>query len=143
MPYNYGYQSPYYPPPMPDNLMQYRQQPMQPQPPAQQSGSGVLWVQGEEGAKAYMVAPGNSVLLMDSEGSRFYLKCTDQSGMPQPLRIFDYTERTAGLQSVPAAPQAPAGDYVTRAEFDALAALVGEIKGKSKKAVKEDTDDGK
>lgn len=32
----------------------------------QQSGSGITWVQGEEGAKAYMVAPGNSVLLMDS-----------------------------------------------------------------------------
>lgn len=133
MPYNYGYQNPYYPQPMPDNLAQYRQnqmmQSMQPQPPAQ-SQSSVLWVQGEEGAKAYMVAPGNSVLLMDSEGSRFYLKSTDQSGMPQPLRIFDYSERTAVPQSVPAAPQTQVGDYVTRAEFDALAALVGEIKGK-------------
>lgn len=144
----YGYQNPYYPPPMPDNLAQYRQRPMMPQQPMQaqptaQSQSGVLWVQGEEGAKAYMVAPGNSVLLMDSEGSRFYIKCTDQSGMPQPLRVFDYTERTAAPQSLSAAPQAPEGDYVTRKEFDALAALVGEIKGKSKKTAKEDTEDGR
>lgn len=144
----YGYQNPYYPQPVPDNLAQYRmmQQPAPPQPaqaPAQQTGSGVLWVQGEEGAKAYLVAPGNSVLLMDSEGSRFYIKCTDQSGMPQPLRIFDYTERTTASQSVPAAPQTQAADYVTRQEFEALAAQVGEMKGKAKKVVKEGADDGK
>lgn len=145
----YGYQNLYYPQPMPDNLAQYRQNqmippPMQVQTPAQSqtSGSGVLWVQGEEGAKAYMVAPGNSVLLMDSEGSRFYIKSTDQSGMPHPLRIYDYTERTAVPQSVPAAQQGAAGEYVTRKEFDALAALVGEMKGKNKKAVKEETKDG-
>lgn len=146
----YGYQNPYYPAPMPDNLAQYRQNQMMPQPmqvhsPAQTqtSGSGVLWVQGEEGAKAYMVAPGNSVLLMDSEGSRFYIKSTDQSGMPQPLRIFDYTERTGGQPLAPVTASAPAGEYVTRKEFDALAAAVGELKGKGKKTVKEDAEDGK
>ena len=36
---------------------------------------------------------------MDSEASVFYLKSTDMSGMPQPLRIFDYTERTTQSQS--------------------------------------------
>jgi hypothetical protein len=48
-----------------------------------------------EGAKAYPVTAGNSVLLMDSEESVFYIKTTDQSGMPQPLRVYDYKERTA------------------------------------------------
>lgn len=89
--------------PVPDRLAQLRQnqmqQPMipgpaqpQPTPPAPQSNP--IWVQGEEGAKAYMVAPGSSVMLMDSENTVFYLKSSDQSGMPLPLRIFDYTERT-------------------------------------------------
>ena len=54
------------------------------QRPYQQHQNGLLWVQGEEAAKAYMVAAGNSVLLMDSEKHSFYIKSTDQSGMPMP-----------------------------------------------------------
>lgn len=60
----------------------------------QSNNSGIVWVQGEAGAKSYLVGAGNSVMLMDSEQSVFYIKSTDQSGMPLPLRIFDYTERT-------------------------------------------------
>ena len=67
-----------------------------------------------------MVAPGNSVLLMDSENSAFYIKSTDASGMPQPLRIFDYTERGAAQR----APASPLPDYVSRQEFDALKARI-------------------
>ena len=64
------------------------------QPMAQQGNNGLIWVQGEAGAKSYIVAPGNTVMLMDSEGERFYLKSADVSGMPMPLRIFEYKERT-------------------------------------------------
>ena len=81
-----------------------------------------IWVQGEEGAKAYMVAAGNSVLLMDSENSAFYIKSTDASGMPLPLRVFDYKERTTATKMPPQTAQQPGGEFVTRAEFDALAA---------------------
>ena len=31
---------------------------------------------------------------MDSESNSFYIKSCDASGMPLPLRIFDYKERT-------------------------------------------------
>ena len=127
----YPYQSNFFQPPMPDQLAHLRQQ--QFQAPQQQSGSGILWVQGEEGAKAYMVAPNSSVLLMDSENSSFYIKSTDASGMPQPLRIFDYTERTAAR-----APEVPAQEYVTRAEFDALAARLDAVTARNGK---EDTED--
>ena len=66
------------------------------QPVVQQpvNDTGILWVQGEAGAKSWAVAPGKSVMLMDSESNTFYIKSSDQSGMPMPLRIFDYTERT-------------------------------------------------
>jgi len=57
--------------------------------------TGILWVQGEAGAKSWAVAPGKSVMLMDSESNTFYIKSSDQSGMPMPLRIFDYQERTS------------------------------------------------
>ena len=103
----------------------------------QQSGSGIIWVQGEEGAKAYMVAPGNSVLLMDSENSAFYIKSTDQSGMPMPLRIFDYQERTSGKQPAQAI-QNQEDSYVTRKEFDALVARLDELTQTRKQTKKEE-----
>lgn len=118
MPYNpYAYQMPtYYGQPMPDNLAQLRQgtgyqSPMMQQPTAQtaQATPSIIWVQGEEGAKAYMVAAGNSVLLMDSENSAFYIKSTDASGMPLPLRVFDYKERTTATKCPLRRRSSPAG----------------------------------
>lgn len=81
------------------------------------SGSGITWVQGETAAKAYPVAAGQSVLLMDSEESAFYIKSTDQSGMPQPLRIFDYKERTAS-KTEPHVATSKTEDYISRKEFE-------------------------
>ena len=73
------------------------------QPVVQQpvNDTGILWVQGEAGANSWAVAPGKSVMLMDSESNTFYIKSSDQSGMPMPLRIFDYTERTMQTQQHP------------------------------------------
>lgn len=131
----YGNYNQFYQPPLQDNLAQMRNnqymqmpqmQPMQSMQQAQnqQSNNGIIWVQGEEGAKAYMVAPGNSVLLMDSENSAFYIKSSDNSGMPMPLRIFDYVERNAKQQMQNIKPNV---EYVTRQEFDALSARINDI----------------
>ena len=137
---NYGYQYPYYgtQPPMPDNLAQLRmnanqmqnavtQPSMTPQPMQQQS-SQIIWVSGEAGAKSYMVAPGNTVMLLDAENSVFYLKSADASGMPLPLRIFDYKERSVMPQQVVggsvSAEQFNPDRFVTRKEFDELKASI-------------------
>ena len=69
---------------------------------------GIQWVQGLAGAKSFLVGAGESQLLMDSEANVFYIKSTDASGMPLPLRIFDYKERVETPQT---------GEYVTREEF--------------------------
>ena len=125
--YNYGYQPNYYGA-MPDNLNQLRAaqqmpqmpqvQQMQPPQPAQQA-SPIIWVQGEAGAKSYLVAPGNTVMLLDSENSTFYLKSADASGMPMPLRTFDYTERTAAAQNQPVNGAGGNMDkFITRDEFE-------------------------
>ena len=78
---NYGYQYPYYgsQPPMPDNLAQLRMnanqmqnavtQPSMPSQPMQQQSSQIIWDSGEAGAKSYLVAPGNTVMLLDAENS--------------------------------------------------------------------------
>ena len=84
--------------------------------------TGILWVQGEAGAKSWAVAPGKSVMLMDSESNTFYIKSSDNSGMPMPLRIFDYTERTHQLtQSVNAIQheqQIDTSQFITKEEFE-------------------------
>ena len=103
----------------PTNYNPYQQAAMQQyQQPAQQNG-GLTWVQGIEGAKSHFVSPGQSVLLMDSESNSFFIKSADVSGMPLPLRIFDYKERT--VQQAPQQPTAAVIDtssYITREEFE-------------------------
>lgn len=90
--YNNGY--PTYQP-YPSYAQPNSYSPQQPQMPSNNmSNNGIVWVQGEAGAKAYPVGSGNSVMLLDSENSVFYIKSTDISGMPLPLRIFDFKERT-------------------------------------------------
>lgn len=142
MAYPYGYQNPYYPQPMPDNLMQMRQmqqpqmQPqMQPQIQNPIAQGGVQWVNGEMEARNWMVAPNAAIALWDSSAPTVYLKQADASGKPT-LKIYDLVERT---ETAPNAPQKSGVEFVTREEFDRLAALVSEIKGKKKH--KEDEDD--
>ena len=85
----------------------------------QQAQSGnFIWVQGEAAAKAYPVASGQSVLLMDSEDSVMYIKSTDQSGMPQPLRIFEYKERTTNHSEPAVVKGSPNDEFVSRKEFE-------------------------
>ena len=99
----------------------YPQQYVQPtvQQPTQQN-NGIIWVQGEAAAKSYPVAAGQSMLLMDSENSTFYIKSTDQSGMPLPLRVFDYTERQNDATTNSSIVTQKNTDYVSRSEFDAF-----------------------
>ena len=125
MPNYYQPGSYYQPQPMPDQLAQLRQAAMQPvqQPPQ----TGMIWVQGETGAKSYLMAPGNTLPLWDSESQTIYIKSVDASGMPS-MRVLDYTERTTTPRQ--AAPAAPAEQYVTRAELDALSARVDALAAK-------------
>ena len=102
-----------------------------PQQPQGQQG-GVIWVQGEAGAKSYLVAPGSTVQLWDSEEKVIYLKSADPSGMPS-MKILDYT-----IRGEEAAKDAP--EYVTKADFDALAEKVKEL-SKRRKVVREVEDD--
>lgn len=113
-----GY-NPYFPAgynPYQQLAMQQYQQVMQPQ---QQNGGGLTWVQGIEGAKSHFVEPGRSALLMDSESNSFFIKSADTSGMPLPLRIFDYKERTVQqVQQQPTAAVIDTSSYITREEFE-------------------------
>lgn len=83
------------------------------------SPAGINWVQGSAGAKAYMVAPGATCVLFDSEEQLIYLKSADQSGMPT-MKVLEYTIREGG----------GGGDYVTRSEMAAVMKELHELKDK-------------
>ena len=147
------YRPTYYDPvqqnPMGQFNQQYQQQTAPPttQPIAQQGNNGLIWVQGEAGAKSFIVAPGNTVMLMDSEGERFYLKSADASGMPMPLRIFDYKERINAPTSdfkVPTSDFSELdGKYITREEFEQrMASVASQCQCRNKAKKKEDVTDG-
>lgn len=118
--------------PYQDRLAQLQNQYQQviPQMPAQvpqQASQGLLWVQGEAGAKSYLVAPNTTVLLMDADAQRFYLKSTDPSGIPS-LRTFEFTEvLPTHLQTVQQASESLDDKYVTRKEFEGVQAQYEEI----------------
>lgn len=124
----YGYQNPYYT--MQDNLAHLRQAQM----PASNSG-GVLWVTSEQEAMAFLIAPNSAVALWDSTAPRVYLKQADASGKPT-FKSYDLVERTETARD---ASRDAGASYVTREEFDALAASVRKLTDKKKH--KEDNDE--
>ena len=77
--------------------------------------SNITYVQGEAGAKAYSVNNNYMMLLMDAEDTKFYIKQTDQFGIPK-MRKFKFEEILDEEQ--------PQTDYVSRTDFEELKAQV-------------------
>ena len=109
------YQNPYY-------QQMYQQQPTQQQTVPQQNNS-IIWVQGEAGAKSYLVAPNTTVQLWDSESQTIYLKSADASGMPS-MKVIDYTVR--GSEMTNNAFSLDDKQFISREEFNGLK---GELDG--------------
>ena len=99
-----------------------------------QPQQSILWCQGIEGAKAYPVGAGNSVLLMDSDSHNMYIKSADQAGVPS-LRVFEYTEITGKKEE---APKIDTSNFVTRAELEEALA---KLKPKKKKLIEVEDDE--
>lgn len=113
-------------------------QPQQPQPASSVVNSGIIWVQGEAGAKSYLVAPNTTVQLWDSERQTIYLKSADASGMPS-IKTLDYTIREIPNNSVSLAPNFDSKAFATKEEVNILAeqinALKSNLEGVSKRSV--------
>ena len=101
------------------------------QPQMQPQQNGIIWVQGEAGAKSYLVAPNASVTLWDTESPTIYIKSADATGMPS-LKILDYKIRENAPRTISAE-----SNYATKADLEALAeqisALQTKVDGKEKK----------
>ena len=88
--------------------------------------NGIIWVSGEAGAKAYMVAPNNTIQLWDSESQTIYLKSADASGMPS-MKILDYTIRDSLKNSPNTAPVLSDDKLSTFATKDEIKAVSEQI----------------
>lgn len=93
------------------------------QPYNQPQNNTRIYVQGEAGAKSYLLAPDTTAILWDTEGQTFYVKSTDHSGMPS-MRIFDFIER--GVEPTPKV------EYATKEDIDAILKELEKVKGAKK-----------
>jgi len=114
--YNFPYNPTYYP------LYQQAAQPVN------QNSGGIIWVQGEAGAKSYLVAPNSTVQLWDSEAQTIYIKSADASGMPS-MKIIDYT-----IRNIPQQPAEHQTDYATKEDLASLEKRLMEQITKGEKA---------
>jgi len=88
-------------------FQQFQQQPQQ-----QNNSVSVVTVQGEAGARIYPVAAGNTVLLIDFDNKKFWLKSTDLNGMPSRFAAFSFTEEIK--------PANDTDNFISRNEFNEL-----------------------
>lgn len=141
----YVYQQPIYnqPPmqPMQEPMMrpQYQSTPQMQYPapqPQPSGGQSIIWVPNEKAANEFIVAPNNAVTLWDMNAPVVYVKKADASGKPA-MTTYDLVERSTAPAS-PTVPQTvPTVEYVTRKDFDELAAKVAAMSVKPVKKAKE------
>lgn len=133
-PYNYGYGYPQYQNgAVPDMLGQYKGQYQQPiiQPPIQQpiqSNGGLIWVDNEEQAKNYLVAPNNVVPMFDKSSSAMYIKSSDGAGMPtfKKYKLIDVDEEAP--KNAPTTHKCTCGDkFATKEQLNAVEGKINDI----------------
>lgn len=96
----------------------YQAQYQQAQTAQPQQQGGIIWIQGEAGAKSYLIAPNTTVALWDSEAQVIYLKSADASGMPS-MKILDYQIREQKQPKSAQISQFESDKYVTKEELKA------------------------
>ena len=69
----------------------YPQQTQQQQQVYSNNQNNIIWVKGKENARSMQLPPNSTVILLDSEVGKFYIKTTDDIGLGK-LRVFSYME---------------------------------------------------
>lgn len=82
--------------------------------------TNIVWTMGLESAKAYPLLPGRTLMLMDSESPRFFIKSVDNNGYAT-LKAYAFQEEPTSTPK-PAEPE-----YVTKEQLDAALAAVHEL----------------
>lgn len=102
------------------NYNQFQQtQTLPPQQQPQQAGSILMiQIQSDEEVNTYPVAAGTTVMLINFSTKKFWLKSTNTSGVPEPVRKFSFKEEVT---------QAPQTNAVTREEFNSLSEKIDKL----------------
>ena len=133
--YNGGYFPQYQNGAVPDMLNQYKgqyqQMPMEPVQQPIQSNGGLIWVDNEEQAKNYLVAPNNVIPMFDKSSSAMYIKSADGAGMPtfKKYKLVDVDEETP--KNAPKTHECTCGDkFATKEQINALQGKIDDLTAK-------------
>ena len=103
-----------------NNAPQYQQIP-------QPINNSMVWVQGEAGAKSYVLPNNTTLPLWDSEAQVIYIKSVDANGKPS-MTILDYVDRNAPVQQE----ETFEIQYATKDQIDQLTKELASVNDKLK-----------
>lgn len=101
-----------------------------------QSQTNITFVNGIEGAKAFQLRPNSSVLLMDSDNSKFYVKSTDNLGIANISSYSFVEDKNLPIENVAANQPSNTGEQNTKlyeemkSKIDELESKVDELQSK-------------
>lgn len=101
----------------------------------QQQNNNIIYVQGIEGAKSYLVASNNTVILWDSDNPVIYVKSADATGRPN-IKILDYTVRETDSNQIPFNDKKV--EYATAEELKRLESQIMALQSKLEEGEKDD-----
>lgn len=95
--------------------------------------NNIIWVKGKENARSMQIPPNSTVILLDSEVGKFYIKTTDDIGLGK-LRVFSYVEEpdNDSTNTSSSVPNIDLSNYVTKTELEEI---VKEIKNNNEQPV--------
>ncbi len=93
------------------------------------SQNNIIWVSGKQNARSMQLQPNSTMILLDNQQNKFYIKTTDDIGLGR-LRVFNYTEENDNVeQSNTSNGQQINQDYITRKQLEEIITMLkGELK---------------
>lgn len=91
-------------------------------PQTNNNNTNIVWTMGLESAKAYPLFPGRTIMLMDSENPRFFIKSVDNNGYAT-LKAYTFQEEPASQSAV------PTNNFITKEQLDiAINSILDKVK---------------
>lgn len=83
--------------------------------------NNIIWVKGKENARSMQLPPNSTVILLDSEVGKFYIKTTDDIGLGK-IRVFSYIEEPDNdpTNTSSSTPNVDLSNYVTKTELEEI-----------------------
>ena len=83
--------------------------------------NNIIWVKGKQNARSMQLPPNSTVILLDSEVGKFYIKTTDDIGLGK-IRVFSYIEEPDNdpTNTSSSTPNVDLSNYVTKTELEEI-----------------------